>query len=64
MPTDEVRAGSFGERMESAGRGFTTGILRRNEARRIVRMSPVTGGDEFIEIPVGAGGGSGPPLTE
>ena len=64
LPTDEVRAGSFGERMESASRGFTTGVLRRNEARRLVRMQPVEGGDEFIPTPVGAGGGSGPPPTE
>ena len=62
--TDDVRAGSFGERVESAGRGFTTGILKRNEARRIVRLPPVPGGDEFLETPVGAGGGGGPPPTE
>ena len=62
--TDEVRAGSFSERVESAGRGFTTGILMRNEARRILRLPPVDGGDAFLETPVGAGGGSGPPPRE
>lgn len=74
--TDGIRAGSFAERVQTAVTGYTGGLFRRNEARRLPRLPAVEGGDEFIETPRGAGtssggaeptdpgGGNGPPPTE
>ena len=52
----DVRHGSLAEQVDMAAKAYSgSGLMTLNEARRLVGLAPVDGGDEFAKSVIGAG---------
>ena len=54
MPSDRIRAGSWSERVAAADQAVAKGgVMTPNEARKLLRLPPIEGGDKLLQ-PKGA----------